>query len=53
MRILAVIGLGVAFLGWILYRLVKGDLKEKKNLDLLKFGGFFFAVWTVVLLVIL
>lgn len=42
------------FLGWILYRsVIKHDLKEKKNLDLLKFGMFFFGVWALIYVVVI
>ena len=41
-----VIGLAIAFIGWILYRfLIKKDLK--KNLNNLYLGLFFIGVWVL------
>lgn len=40
-----VIGLTVFFLGWVVYRLIKGDLMEHKST--LYVGLLFIAVWVV------
>lgn len=43
-RVVMVIGLVIAFIGWILYRLIiKKDLN--KNLNNLYLGFFFIGIW--------
>ena len=50
-RNVMVIGLTLLFLGWIVYRLVKGDLKEHKST--LALGCTFLSIWTVLYFVLM
>lgn len=44
-RIIMAIGLTILFLGWIIYRLVKGDLMQHKST--LTIGCVFVAIWVI------
>lgn len=45
-----VIGLTLLFVGWLVYRLVKGDLKEHKST--LGLGIAFLSVWAILYFVL-